>query len=232
MAVILDELTDAVAEPVSALDAYRVQTHELQQALATVKDIQEKISSVAQQRDNVLQQRQRLLDSFEDESAVAELSKLGSRVEMCEAKLASLAVKLASAEVKMKAGLATFAVSFNSLFLMLRSFLIKDAHARVTAMLHPSVRIVSGGAIDQIAARTIEVVDFEPLAVRCDPMASFPNNALPPDAIQRDAERVLPIANALLAEAGRRVENGFVPPAAFSLEKWRASVSPGVPVPA
>ena len=36
------------------------------------------------------------------------------------------------------------------------------------------------------------------------------NNALPPENIQRDAERALPKVEALLAEAAKHIEKGFV----------------------
>ena len=57
------------------LEPHREQARELQDALAAVKDLQSQIATVTQQRENVLQQRQCLLDSWEDEVAVAELSK-------------------------------------------------------------------------------------------------------------------------------------------------------------
>jgi hypothetical protein len=59
----------------AALEPHREQARELQYALAAVKDLQSQIATVTQQRENVLQQLQSLLDSWEDEVAVAELSK-------------------------------------------------------------------------------------------------------------------------------------------------------------
>jgi hypothetical protein len=87
-------------ESPTELAPYREQANALAEALGKVKDIQQQTAAVTSQRETVLKQRQRLLDSFEDESAVAELSKLGSRVEMHDAKLASLAGKLAGARSK------------------------------------------------------------------------------------------------------------------------------------
>jgi hypothetical protein len=216
--------------PENGLEPYREQARELQEALTKVKAIQDQTAAVTLQRETVSKQRQGLLDSFEDESAVAELSKLGSRVEMHDAKLASLAGKLVEAEAELKAALAGFAISFNALFLTLRTFLIKEATARIAVTLHPKVRQISGASIAEVAALSTEVVDFEPLAVRVDPMASMINNQLPSENIIRDAERSLPKAEPLLAEAAKHLENGFVPPQAFGMETWRATVSPGVPV--
>jgi ADP-ribosylglycohydrolase len=68
------------------------------------------------QGETVSKQRQGLLDSFEDESAVAELSKLASRVEIHGAKLDNLAGKLANAQAELKPALAAFAISCNAPF--------------------------------------------------------------------------------------------------------------------
>jgi hypothetical protein len=43
---------------------------------------------------------------------------------------------------------------------------------------------------------------------------------------EREAERALPKAEPLLLEAAKHLENGFVPPAAFDLGRWRQSLSP------
>lgn len=158
---------------------------------------------------------------------MGELSKLASRVEMAEAKLAGLAGKLASAQAELKAALAAFTISFHALFMMLHTFLVRDASSRIAAMLHPSVRAISGASIGEVAALATEVIDLAPLAVRVDPMASMLNNQLPPENIQRDAERALPKVEALLAEAGKRIENGFVPPKPFALAQEQATVAQG-----
>lgn len=205
-------------EVATGLEPYRKQARELEEALAKVRAIQDQTVAVTLQRQTVLERRQGLLDNWENETAVAELSKLASRVEMAETKLASLASQLAGAEAELKAALAGFAISYNALFLTLRTFLIKGAAARIATTLHPKVRQISGASIAEIAALSTEVVDFESLAVRGDPMASMHNNQLPPDAIQRDAERALPKAEPLLAEAAKHLDDGFVPPVVFSLE--------------
>lgn len=187
------------AKPVSdPLEEYRSQARELQDALAKVKDLHAQTATVTQQRENVLRQRESLLDSFEDESAVAEL----------------------------KPCLAAFATSFNALYWILHTFLVNGTISRIASILHPSCRVIRGAYIAQVAAFGTEVVDFEQLAIRIDPMASMLDNQLPPDAIEREAERALPYAGPLLAEAAKHLENGFVPPAPFSLERWRDSLSP------
>ena len=63
-----------------------------------------------------------------------------------------------------------------------------------------------------------------------EPGITMPNNTLPPENILRAAERSLPKAAPLIAEAAKHLEHGYVPPPPFSLEKWRASLSPGVAV--
>jgi hypothetical protein len=210
------------------LEPYREQADALAEALKAVKAIQEQNAAVTQQRENVLLQRQSLLDSFEDESAVAELSKLGSRVEMCDVKLASLAGKLAGAEAELKVALVAFSISYNAIFMMLYTFLVRDASSRIAAMLHPSVRAISGASIAEIAALATEVIDLQPLAIRVEAGASMFNSAIPPENVQRTAEQVLPKVEPLLVEAAKHVGSGFVPPAPFDLSKWRESLSPAV----
>jgi hypothetical protein len=41
------------------------------------------------------------------------------------------------------------------------------------------------------------------------------------------ADRILAKAEALLAEAGKRIENGFVPPEPFTLAQWQPTVTQG-----
>lgn len=126
--------------------------------------------------------------------------------------------------------MATFAISFNSLFLTLRTHLVRDAAARIAAMIHPSVRQISGATIAEIAQMEEAVINLDPLAIRVEVGAAMFDSILPPQNIEQDAERSLPKAEPLLATAQQHLERGFVPPPAFSLEKWRASLSPGVPV--
>lgn len=229
------------AKPVSdPLREYRSQARELQQALAAVKEIHQQTAAVTQQREAVLQQRKRLLNSFEDESAVAELSKLASRVEMHGAKLDNLGGQLANAQADLKIALAAFATSFNNLFGTLRTFLVNKATANIRDTVHPAVRIISGLSIAQVAALATEVVDFEQLALRIDPMAAMLNNPFPENtdndvlvlwkSTEREADRAVPKADPLLAEAAKHVENGFVPPLAFDLAQWRANVNHEVPI--
>ena len=147
------------------LEPYREQARELQDALAKVKDIQAQTAAVTLQRDNVLQQRETLLDKWEDESAVAELSKLGSRVEMCEAKLASLAGKLASAESDLKQVLETFGTSFRNLHSQLSTFLFTAALEHLTSLVHPELRVRSKSACAEVAWLDERVVEVQPLRI-------------------------------------------------------------------
>jgi hypothetical protein len=213
------------------LDPYRSQARDLAEALGKVKAIHEQNAAVTQQRDAISQHRQSLLDSWvksENEASVEELAKVGSRVEMFDAKIANLAVRLSGAEAKLKAALATFSVSFHSLFMTLRTYLINAAAEQIRLMLHPSVRVISGTSIAEIAGMAEPVVNIAPLAINPEPGSTMHNNTLPPENIQRAAERSLPKVDALLTEAAKHPD--FVPPPPFSLETWRASVSPGVPV--
>jgi chromosome segregation ATPase len=113
------------------LEPYREQARELEEALAKVKGIQEQIAAVTLQRETVSKQRQGLLDSFEDEAAVGELSKLASRVEMHDAKLKTLADALAGAEADLKATLDTFGTSFKNLHSSLVAYLYQAALERI-----------------------------------------------------------------------------------------------------
>ena len=192
----------------AGLEPYREQARELQDALAKVKDIQAQTAAVTLQRDNVLQQRQSLLDSFEDESAVAELSKLGSRVEMCEAKLASLAGKLASAESDLKQVLETFGTSFRNLHSQLSTFLFTAALEHLTSLVHPELRVRSKSACAEVAWLDERVVEVQPLRI---PTLTDYFQSIPPQAeVLRVAGLSLEKSEALLAEAAKHP--GFVPP--------------------
>jgi hypothetical protein len=194
------------------LESYHEQARELEEALGKVKGIQEQIASVTQQRENVLQQRQRLRDSWENEDALIELSKLSARVEMHDARLASLATQLLGAEASLKATLDTFGFSCHSLFMMLRGHLVKVASARIAATLHPRFRVSSGGRISEIAVMDTAVVDFEPL--RIPMLGAFMTIPNPADVV-RLATESLAKADALLTEAAKHAD--FTPPAAKPL---------------
>jgi hypothetical protein len=61
---------------------------------------------------------------------------------------------------------------------------------------------------------------------------SIPNSSQiprPEDVLLR-AEQSLAKVDVLLAEADKHAQNGFAPPEVFSVERWRASLSPSVPV--
>jgi hypothetical protein len=139
--------------------------------------------------------------------------------------LESLAGKLASAQAELKPALAAFAISYNALFLMLQTFLVRDASSRIAAILHPSVRAISDASIKEVAGLATEVIDLQPLAIRVEPGVTMLNSTLPPENIEREAERALPKAEPLLLEAAKHLENGFQPPAAFNLEICRESKS-------
>jgi hypothetical protein len=97
------------------LEPYREQTLELEAALANVKAIQEQTAAITLARDTALSRRQSLISNWTDteEESVTELSKLASRGEVFEAKLAAQAGKLASAQAELKTALAAFAISYN-----------------------------------------------------------------------------------------------------------------------
>lgn len=210
------------------LEPYREQADALSEALRAVKAIQEQTATITLARDAAAGKRQSLLSNWTDteEESVTELSKLAARGEVFAAKLGAQADKLASAQAELKTALAAFAISFHALFLTLRSYLIRDAADRITGMLHPSVRTISGASIGEIAVLATEVVDLEPLAIRVEAGAAMFNSTLPPENVQRSAEWSLPKAEPLLAEAAKHLADGFVPPAAFDLSKWRASLTP------
>ncbi len=203
------------------LEPYRERADALSEALDAVKAVQEQTAAITLARDAAASKRQSLLSNWTDteEESVTELSKLAARGEVFAAKLAAQADKLASAQAELKAALAAFAISFNALFLSLRTFLIKDAGARIAAMLHPSVRAISGASIGEIAVLATEVIELDPLAIRVEAGVAMFNSILPPENIERAAEWSLPKAGPMLATAQQQLERGFVPPAPFSLEK-------------
>jgi hypothetical protein len=209
----------------AGLQPYREQARELSEALAKVKGIHEQTAAVTQQREAVLQQRQSLLDSFEDESAVAELSKLGSRVEMCDAKLANQAVRLGLAETVLKAATAQFAISFRNLSATLSTWTLNNSVEQIAALVHPEIRPICRASIIEVAGMTTPVVELRSLEIRVEPGIDSFQSTLPISNFLLAAERILAKSEALLAEAGKRIENGFVPPEPFTLAQWQATVS-------
>jgi hypothetical protein len=206
------------------LEPYREQARELTEAIAKVKGIHEQTATVTQQRENVLQQRQRLLDSFEDESAVAELSKLAARVEMADAKLTGLASKLAGAEAELKQALETFGTSFKNLHSALSTFLFKAALDQIMRLVHPEGRVRAKATCADLAWMTTAVVEVQPLRI---PTLSDHFTVPNPADVLRLAEQSLAKSEALLAEAGKRIENGYRPPEPFTLAQWQATLSQG-----
>jgi hypothetical protein len=82
-----------------------------------------------------------MLDSFEDESAFAGLSKLTSRTEMVDAKLGGLATKLVGAEPDLKQALKTFGTSCRNLHSALTTFLFEAALEQILSLVHPELRV-------------------------------------------------------------------------------------------
>jgi hypothetical protein len=206
----------------NVLDEYRKQANELAAALAQAKSIQEQTASVTLARETAIGQRQKLLNDWretQDEDAVTELSKLSARAEVFAAKLAAQEAKLTAAEAELRCALAGFGISFNAIFLMLKTFLKNEAISRVAEMVHPKARASSADAIAQVAEVSIEVMDLAPLQIHLEPGASDFNNVLALANLQQAAERSLPKAEALLLEAAKH--DGFIPPLAFSMATWR-----------
>jgi hypothetical protein len=210
------------------LEPYREQANTLAEALKAVKAIHEETAAITQARDAAASKRQSLLSNWTDteEESVTELSKLAARAEVFAAKLAAQDGKLESAEAELKASMATFAISYNALFLTLRTHLVRAAAARITAMLHPSARQIAGASVAEVAQLDEAVVNIGAFAVNPEPGITGFDNLLPAENIVRAAEQSLPKADPLLDEAAKHLENGFVLPQAFSLEKWRESLSP------
>jgi hypothetical protein len=224
-----DDQAKPSAEP-SVLDQYPSQARELEEALGKVKAIREQTAAITQARDAAASKRQSLLSNWTDteEESVTELSKLAARAEVFQAKLAAQNGKLESAEAELKAAMATFAISFNALFLTLRTHLVRDAADRIAGMLHPSVRQIAGASVAEVAQMDEAVVNIAAFAINPEPGIAGFDSVLPPENIIRAAEQSLPKAEPLLDQAAKHLENGFAPPQAFSLEKWRESLSPVV----
>jgi hypothetical protein len=123
-------------EIATGLEPYREQARDLEQSLAKVKGIQDQTAAITLARDTALSKRQSLVSNWTDteEESVTELSKLAARAEVFEAKLAAQADQLASAQAELKTALPAFAISYNALFLMLHTFLVRDASSRIAAM--------------------------------------------------------------------------------------------------
>lgn len=89
----------ADADPV--LGEYRKQADALATALAAVKAVQQDIGSTTEARETALGARQKLIDTWvqnESETCIEELSRLSSRGDVLQAKLATHATRLARAE--------------------------------------------------------------------------------------------------------------------------------------
>jgi hypothetical protein len=82
-------------------------------------------ASLTMTRDAALSRRQEMLNSWvesENEGCVEELSKLGARAEVFEAKLKAQAEKLRTAEAELKGTLGTFVTSFRNLHSAFKGF--------------------------------------------------------------------------------------------------------------
>jgi hypothetical protein len=226
----------AEAEPTNDPDVlaeYREQAAALESALKAVKTAQQNIVETTKARESALGARQTLIDkaaAADDEAAVEELSRISSRGEVLAARLTAHEHRLGHAQAELKAAMATFGISYNALFLTLRTFLVRDAAARIAAMLHPSVRQISAGSIAEVAPLATEVINLAPFGINVEPGITGFDSLLPPENVQRAAEQSLQKTEPLLDVAAKYLEDGFQPPQAFSLKRWRASVSPGVPV--
>ncbi len=181
------------------LEPYREQADALSEALRAVKAVQEQTATITLARDAAASKRQSLLSNWTDteEESVTELSKLAARGEVAEAKLAAQAGKLETAQAELKTALTAFAISFNALFLTLRTYLVRHAADQIAGILHPSVRAVSSASIGEIAALATEVIDLDPLAIRVEAGVAMFNSILPPENVQRAAEWSLPKAEPL-----------------------------------
>jgi hypothetical protein len=74
---------------------------------------------------------------------------------------------------------------------------------------------------------TTPVVELQSLEIRVEPGIDSFQSTLPVGNFLLAADRILAKAEALLAEAGKRIENGFVPPEPFTLAQWQATVAQG-----
>ena len=72
---------------------------------------------------------------------------------------------------------------------------------------------------------TTPVVELQSPEIRVEPGIGSFQSTLPISNFLLAAERILAKSEALLAEAGKRIENGFVPPEPFTLAQWQATVS-------
>ncbi len=162
---------------------------------------------VTQQRENVLQWRQSLLDSWvetENEASVEELAKVGSRVEMFDAKLANLAARLGLAETGLKAATAQFAISFRNLYATLSTWTLNNSLEEIAALVHPEIRPTCKASIIDVARMTTPVVELQSLEIRVEPGLDSFQSTLPAGNFLLGAERILAKTEALLTEAGKR----------------------------
>jgi hypothetical protein len=205
------------------LAEYRDQSRQLADARAKVQAIHEETASLTMTRDAALSRRQELLNSWVEsanEASVEELSKLGARAEVFEAKLQAQAGKLAVAEAELKRALDTFERSFRNLHSALQNFLSNAALEHLMSLVHPDVRIRAKALCSEVAWLTTPVVNAAPLRIA----TQADHYSIPgPADILLLAGRSLPKAEALLAECVKH--EGFVPPEAYTEERWRATVA-------
>ena len=172
-----------------------------------------------------LSRRQELLNSWvesENEASVDELSKLGARAEVFEAKLKAQAGKLAQAEAILKQTLTTFETSFRNLHAAFQTFLFNTALEHLMSLVHPSVRVSSKANCAEVAWLDERVINAAPLRIAIQ--ADYYTIPEPAD-ILRLAGQSLPKVEALLAECAKH--QGFVPPEAYTEERERAAVAAG-----
>jgi hypothetical protein len=207
------------------LTEYRQQADQLTAALAKVQAIHEETTSFTMTHDAALSRRQELLNSWaatEDESAIAELSKLAARSDAFEAKLQIQGDKLTAAEGELKLALDTFETSFRNLHAALQTFLFNAALDRLLAQVHPTLRIQAKATCTDAAWCFTEVVDVQSLRIATQ--SDFYTTPEPAD-ILRLTDQSLPKVEALLAECAKH--QSFAPPLAYTEERWRAAVAAG-----
>jgi hypothetical protein len=86
----------------------------------------------------------------------------------------------------------------------------------IAALVHPEIRPVSKASIIDWQD-DVPVVELQSLGIRVEPGIDSFQSTLPVGNFLLAADRILAKAEALLAEAGKRIENGFVPPEPFAL---------------
>lgn len=147
---------------------YREVVSELKAASDRLTELETGKGRLVEQRTELSSRREKLLaDSIagDAESAVAELSKLNARAEVCEAKISHIDGRQQDAEADLQGALSQFETAFGGLYRSFRGHLVGVSTEQIASLVHPKVRDLQRIAIESLAWASTLMVDAEALEI-------------------------------------------------------------------